>query len=90
MDNNIIEIDELIKQFSKLPARKVRLETARDILGKLPDTPAGTSSGSRRPPPGEVLDSVSWNLPKRVSMDLGKLRRQLVAPSLGRDETQLG
>ena len=49
------------------PARKACLKPARNSLGKLPDAPAGTSpGGGRRPPPGEVLDSVSWILPERV------------------------
>ena len=48
--------------------RKACLKPARNSLGKLPDTPAGTSpGGGRRPPPGEVLDSASWILPERVS-----------------------
>ena len=48
--------------------RKACLKPARNSLGKLPDTTAGTSpGGGRRPPPGEVLDSVSWILPERVS-----------------------
>ena len=48
--------------------RKAGLKPARNSLGRLPDTTAGASpGGGRRPPPGEVLDSVSWILPERVS-----------------------
>ena len=49
--------------------RKVCLKPDRNTLGMLPDMPAATApgGGGRRPPPGEVLDNVSWKLSEQDS-----------------------
>ena len=68
--HNVIKVQSQIKAplNTGTGARKACLKLAQNTLGKLPDTPAGTSPcGGRRPPPGEVLDSASWILSERVS-----------------------